>query len=654
MKRFLWLAPLAPIAFAWIATSSCTDAQLYSPGYIPNEASLTGIEGDLCTDDPNSTAFPLKIAVVVDGGISMLPDNKVAALKALVNQYNGSNVEFDIIAMGQSAQSWTNGFTGNAGSIRSAIQIAGSAVEPLRDYEAGILAATTDIESDALGTAPGLRSRTHYALLFVAQGPPTPSLPDLWCGANQLIPGTAQCTAQFDANFCPNQTPAPADCELNLYTTLVTELASFLQTNGALDFIGQFFELGNDTRTHLILSNMTLAAKGAFLQQPLGMLNLLSTSLINANSIFQLREFVVWNANAILRDGFPQPDSDGDGLTDAEEAKIGTNPTDPDTDGDGVGDKIEYSLEYKGSEFNPLVPAKFSQCSNIPKPFPDSDGDGLNDCEEAVEGTDPYLPDTDGDGLNDQLEVLRGVYPLIDDRLFDTDGDGMLNGVELQQGTDPNVNDAIAAVTYAYSIFTSADGPNGPDGGGALVLLTPSPLYPFPGVAIEAVSGNQAGTITLQVNPGPPLTLAVSDLNSLTFGGAVNVSKTGEYTLLSPSGTEVTVSLNAQALNLNTSATAQVPVMLTPSNRSCFHVNIQNIHLVSTLATPAGEGVGRQGTGWNLVNINLAEALNGTLTAPTVYRLDTIPFQYIPPSTKTPSTPFVTVVQTDLTTLLKN
>ena len=50
----------------------------------------------------------------------------------------------------------------------------------------------------------------------------------------------------------------------------------------------------------------------------------------------------------------------------------------------------------------------------------------------------------------------------------------------------------------------------------------------------------------------------------------------------------------------------------------------------------------------------MGEALNGIETAPTVYRVDTVPFQFIPPSTKTPSSAFVTLQQTDLATLLKN
>jgi hypothetical protein len=656
--RTAYLLGVVPLVVWWATSAACTNAQLYAQGYQPDVGSLTGVEGDLCTDDPASVAFPLKIVVVVDGGLGMVLDDRIAALKALVAQYNGSNVLFDFILMGQTAQSLTQGFTSDATLIANAITSIGANLSPLRDYEAAILEATTDIENDAQGTSPGVRSRTHYALDFVAQGPPAPSLTDLWCGSNQLMPMTPKCTTQFDANFCANQVPAPADCELQVYTTLITELTGFLQKNGALDFIGHFYELGNDPRAETVLSGMTLAAKGAFAVKPYGMLNLLDTPLINPNSQFQLREFVVWNANAILRNGIPQPDSDGDGLTDDEENAIGTDPIVADTDGDGVGDKIEYSLEYPGSQFDPLVPGTFTQCSAIKAPFPDSDGDGLNDCEEAVEGTEAFLQDTDRDGLPDSLEVLRGVFPLVDDRLYDTDGDGMRNGLELEQGTDPNTNDSAAAVVYAYSHSVVEDGI---DAGGVIVLLTPSPAFPFPGVGIETITGTTGGTAQLAVDPGPPLTLALSDVGSTQLGSPVDVSAGGTFTLLTPSNIEMTVLVNATVLFEAAPAAEQVPIVLTPGLRSCFHINVQNIKLVATLATvsadagfDAGPDAGQPGPGWNLINVYMGEALNGGMTTPTVYRVDSLPFQFIPPNQKIPSGPFVTLQQNDLTTLITN
>ena len=89
-------------------------------------------------------------------------------------------------------------------------------------------------------------------------------------------------------------------------------------------------------------------------------------------------------------------DSDGDGLSDDYELKIGTNPMNPDTDGDGLTDGEEV-LTYKTNPLNP-----------------DSDYDLLKDGEEVKKyKTDPLDPDTDKGGVRDGHEVLEdGTNPL--------------------------------------------------------------------------------------------------------------------------------------------------------------------------------------------------------------------------------------------------
>ncbi len=71
-------------------------------------------------------------------------------------------------------------------------------------------------------------------------------------------------------------------------------------------------------------------------------------------------------------------DSDGDGLSDAEELKLGTNPFSKDTDGDGLSDYDEVMIYH----------------------------------------TDPKNPDTDGDGYTDGQEVKSGHNPLGPGMLF--------------------------------------------------------------------------------------------------------------------------------------------------------------------------------------------------------------------------------------------
>lgn len=67
-------------------------------------------------------------------------------------------------------------------------------------------------------------------------------------------------------------------------------------------------------------------------------------------------------------------DSDGDGLSDQEEAVLGTNPHDPDTDHDGLNDYEEVKIYHTD-----------------PK-NPDTDGDGFLDGQEVKAGFDPNNP----------------------------------------------------------------------------------------------------------------------------------------------------------------------------------------------------------------------------------------------------------------------
>ena len=133
------------------------------------------------------------------------------------------------------------------------------------------------------------------------------------------------------------------------------------------------------------------------------------------------------------------------------------------------------------------------------------------------------------------------------------------------------------------------------------------------------------------------------------------MSTSGIYTLLSPSGLATTVRVDAaRALPASRRPACKCQIALTPSYRSCHRVNVQNVRLVSTQALPNGGPGKHVGAGWNIINVYMGQALDGIPTAPTVYRFDTLPFQFIPPDQKSPSGPFVTLQQDDLSTLITN
>jgi hypothetical protein len=62
----------------------------------------------------------------------------------------------------------------------------------------------------------------------------------------------------------------------------------------------------------------------------------------------------------------------------------------------------------------------------------DSDGDGLSDAQEQKLGTDPSHQDTDGDGFPDGLEVLLASDPLDPHSTPDTRPPGIVSGVVLE------------------------------------------------------------------------------------------------------------------------------------------------------------------------------------------------------------------------------
>lgn len=119
-------------------------------------------------------------------------------------------------------------------------------------------------------------------------------------------------------------------------------------------------------------------------------------------------------------------DSDGDGYAN----ELDTHPQDAafwnDHDSNGINDEIELPPDSDGDGI-----------SDVEDAFPqDFDNDTISDLDELSRGTDPANKDTDNDGLNDGEEVYAGTDPLY----VDTDNDGLTDDEELYaHSTDPLV-----------------------------------------------------------------------------------------------------------------------------------------------------------------------------------------------------------------------
>ncbi|KAG1694811.1 Thrombospondin-3b [Nymphon striatum] len=142
-----------------------------------------------------------------------------------------------------------------------------------------------------------------------------------------------------------------------------------------------------------------------------------------------------------------ETDQDGDGLSDSLEAKLNTNPTKADSDGDGINDAIEVGSNTDSpldSDLDGIIDAIDSVDDS------DSDNDTISDANEAKLGSDPNKTDSDDDGINDNEEIGKnlndpldtdadGILNIIDK---DDDNDQLSTRYEIRIGTNPLSDDS--------------------------------------------------------------------------------------------------------------------------------------------------------------------------------------------------------------------
>jgi hypothetical protein len=135
------------------------------------------------------------------------------------------------------------------------------------------------------------------------------------------------------------------------------------------------------------------------------------------------------------------PDTDGDGICDAQEEVLGTDPNNPDSDGDGISDADEVRQDTDPGD-------------------QDSDGDGLNDGDEATVGRDPTTPD--GACVGTTAEANVGT-PRPVDIILAIDSSGSMSGeiAAVEQTIDVDFASIIGASNIDYRIILVADYPPG-------------------------------------------------------------------------------------------------------------------------------------------------------------------------------------------------
>lgn len=404
------------------------------------------LSGTFLTESPDEITFPVKVLFAIDCSLSMgmYADGgmvgsdpnflRIDAVRNFIEEYNSNeNVSFEIMLWSNDVFSRTRngdddpGFTKDPDELNRVLD--GVYNDTLTDYIGTLDAIKNDIQRDIDNTEDRENMiRTKYLIVFFSDGVSNDGSglqddDDIWDlveetyeyamdeGVGSMAFHTFLLLAGFDDTIQGQTARALATTTLEGMSERGNGQFRTMENAEAIDFIN--------------IIDMRLTVE------------------------YRIKYLVAFNYNVRPGIEIAQLDSDGDGLPDEEELLHESDPNIRDTDNDGMSDFLEVRASSPDRPLDPTTPD--SPCDTPADGiWPDTDNDGLNDCEEFVKGTQRLLPDTDRDGIPDGIEFDMSTNPIEDLESDDDDYDGNEDWLEVQQHTNVTSNDPIYRSRYAY------------------------------------------------------------------------------------------------------------------------------------------------------------------------------------------------------------
>ncbi len=401
------------------------------------------LKGTFRTENPDEINFPVKVLFAIDASASMgfvMPDGSGAgadpyglrldAAREFIDRYNSEydDVSFEVMIWNSAVTAVTqnsdgqNDFTKDPDELNDILSF--NANDTTTNYLGTLSTIYSDIQRDIIDAEnQDNLTRTKYIVIFLSDGQPdsgtgidaigkiTDSVEDIVDMVELWGVGS------FNFHTFLLEDPALDSDELAAAGQILEEMA---QAGG-----GQFQRFDNADSINFNIVDLRLTVE------------------------YVVKYIVAYNFNAQPGIDSLLPDTDGDGLTDEEELIYGSDPGARDTDYDGMSDYFEKLISAPGNERDPLI--FDSPCDlGAEEVWPDTDTDGLTDCEEYIQGTKRKIADTDYDGMPDYIEHLAGTSPIEVQDTDDMDFDGRVDALEVHHHTNVKSADPIIHERFSY------------------------------------------------------------------------------------------------------------------------------------------------------------------------------------------------------------
>ncbi len=395
-------------AFA-AAAPSCTNAKLEEvpPEPIYRDDKLE-ISGHICTQEPETLVFPLRVLFVVDASVSMEvtdpPDpvtgetGRERAVRETwehLLEQGPEGVRVGIIRFSSEAQSRTASdldgdgipdtyFTTDRTLLGAATSSLG-VTDRTTNFGNAISEAYYEIRTELMGADLESLPLSRYIVIFLSDGVPDVDNADARGNINDNIREGVEAIQNLADTFRVGSFAFHTAYVSGGQSAVFDQLASDLLISMADEGEGTFRSFANGEELNFLFIDFSIM-KRVFTLKTLVAMNFnvsLDASQIpspppvvvegealgeDVGDVGDISDvdveeapppslnpntFVDLNSSGWIECGEPMVDTDGDGLTDLIEIEIGTDPWLADTDDDGLGDRLDW--EFSDSGLDPLV-----------------------------------------------------------------------------------------------------------------------------------------------------------------------------------------------------------------------------------------------------------------------------------------------------------